>query len=449
MSFCKDFVWGTASAAYQIEGGWNEGGRGLSIWDTFSHTPGRTFGGDTGDVAADAYHRYEEDIGLMAQLGLSAYRFSISWARLDPLGEGDWNETGFDYYERVIDCCLAHNIVPYLTLYHWDLPQALENKGGWRNRATAQRFGQLAATVAKRFRGRVRNYFTLNEPQCSVWLGYGNGEHAPGLTLSDDQQFLCWHNLLLAHGYAARAIRKADSEALVGIASTGNLCYPASEIKDDIAIARVTSFTTRNSDWSFTHHMALDPICLGAYPDCKGTFLQPLINALDPDDLVIINQRPDFIGLNIYNGHEVYTRQDGQATFTKKHPGFPRTALKWPITPPVMHWGVRFIAERYGLPIYITENGLSCNDHIYLDGKVHDADRIDFLHRYLRELAKAADVCDVRGYFHWCWTDNFEWNNGYKERFGLVYVDYPTQTRTLKDSAHWYAQIAATNGKTL
>lgn len=449
MSFPKQFAWGVASAAYQIEGGANEGGRGASIWDTFSHTPGKTFGGDNGDIAADAFHRYAEDTALMAGLGIQHYRFSTSWARLDPTGAGGFNAEGFAYYDKVVDGCIAAGITPYLTLYHWDLPQALEDKGGWQNRETAVRFGQLAAEIGAHFAGRVKHYITLNEPQCSVILGYGNGEHAPGLQLSEQAQFHCWHNMMLAHGMAATALRAADSEALVGIATTGTLCFPQTETEANINAARELTFNKHDERWGFTHQMALDPVCFGAYPDYSGTPLQPWIEAVDPADMEVIHQKPDFIGLNIYNGHEVCVDENGTPKFTKKYAGFPRTALKWPVTPEVLNWGVRFVGERYDLPIYISENGLSCNDKVFLDGKVHDPDRIDFLHRYLRELKTAAENCDVRGYFQWCWTDNFEWHNGYKERFGLVFVDYPTGERTLKDSAHWYAEVARQNGENL
>ncbi len=451
MSFPDDFIWGVASAAYQIEGGAADGGRGPSIWDTFSHTPGKTFDGHTGDMACDGYHRYPQDIALMASLGIRHYRFSLSWARLDPQGQGDFNQEGFAYYQQVLDCCRQHGITPYVTLYHWDLPQALEDRGGWQSRATAHRFGVLAQAVAQRFRGQVSFYMTLNEPQCAVMLGYGSGIHAPGKTLPLKHQFTCWHNLLLAHGLAAQAIRSTDPQALVGVASTGHLCYPQNHTKADAAAAKQMTFAPPNRNtWSFSHHMFLDPLCFGHYPKCEDTLLEQCIASVSREDLITIHQLPDFIGLNIYNGHEVSLDSAGKPELLPKYEGFPRTALKWPITPQVLGFGVEVIYQRYQLPIYITENGLSCNDKLYLDGCVHDPDRIDFLHRYLLELKQAVENgVDVRGYFHWSFTDNFEWHNGYNERFGLVYVDYPSQHRILKDSAHWYAHTAAQNGRNL
>ncbi len=450
MSFQANFVWGVASAAYQIEGGATEDGRGASIWDTFSHTKGKTFDGNTGDVAADAYHRYQEDIDLMASCGIEHYRFSISWSRIDPRGDGIYNEKGFSYYDKVIDACLAKGIEPYVTLYHWDLPQALEDQGGWLSRDTATAFANYAHAVAAHFKSRVKTYITLNEPECSYALGYATGEHAPGKKLPPAQVFACLCNLLLAHGLAMRAVRSADPTAQVGIATTGRLCYPATENDATIAAARKASFAIENDDWMFTHHMVLDPVCFGRFPACDGTFLQALTEAVSPADLEIMHAVPDFMALNIYNGSEIALGANGEPVYVPKYDGFPRTALKWPVTPDVMHYGVRFLSERYSLPIFISENGQSCNDRVFLDGNVHDPDRIDFLHRYLLALKKAAESgADVRGYFHWCWTDNYEWNNGYKERFGLVFVDYRTQKRIPKDSAAWYAQTARTNGEML
>lgn len=443
-SFSESFLWGVASSAYQIEGFSREDGGGASIWDTFTHTPGKIDFGDHGDVACDSYHRYEEDVELMKELGVKAYRFSTSWARVDPNADGTWNPAGLAYYDKIVDACLKSGIEPFVTLYHWELPQAAEDRGGWRVPETAHAFARFAGMMADHFRGRVKHYFTLNEPQCTTSLGHQQGVHAPGLKLDLETQFRVHVHQMMAHGLAQRAIKEADPDAVVGIASTGNLCYPERETPEDIAAARAATFAVTEENWIFTHHWLLDPICLGRFPACGGTALESLVRAVTPEELALIHTVPDILGYNIYNGHAVRACEQ-EPEYVPKYPGFPRTALKWPVTPEVMDWGVRFLQERYGLPSYITENGLSCNDRIYLDGKVHDLDRIDFLARYLMRLNRAVENgADVRGYFQWAILDNFEWHNGYGERFGLVYVDYPTGLRVPKDSFYWYQTLART-----
>ena len=447
ISFPESFLWGVASSAYQIEGYATADGGGRSIWDTFCHTPGKIAYGDAGDIACDAYHRFGEDIRLMKELGIKAYRFSTSWARVDPGGDGSWNEAGLAYYDKVVDLCLEMGIEPYLTLYHWELPQAIQDRGGWESRDTARAFGRYAGKMAAHFRGRVKNYFTLNEPQCTTSLGYQQGIHAPGLKLDLPRVFRVHVNQMLAHGLAQRAILEADPEARPGIASTGNLCYPEQETPGDIAAARASTFSHSEENWIFTHQWLLDPICLGRFPDCAGTALEPLAASVTPGEMAIIHTVPHMLGYNIYNGHAVRAAEDGWL-FVPKFPGFPRTGLKWPVTPEVMDWGVRFLQERYGLPGYITENGLSCNDHLFLDGGVHDPSRTDFLTRYLACLSRAVNSgADIRGYFHWAFTDNLEWHSGYGDRFGLVYVDFPTGTRIPKDSFYWYRSLVNADRK--
>lgn len=439
--FPKNFLWGAASSAYQIEGYALSDGGGMSVWDTFSHTPGKIAYGDNGDIACDSYHRYGEDIALLKQMGAKGYRFSTSWARVDPNADGNWNEQGLAYYDKVVNLCLEAGIEPCMTLYHWELPQAAEERGGWQSEETAQAFGRFAGMMAAHFRGRVRFYFTLNEPQCTVGLSYDTGVYAPGLQLNREGVFRVHVHQLLAHGYAQRAIKAADPDAVVGIASTGRLCYPETETPENIQAARKATFAVSDTDWTFTHNWLLDPICLGRFPDCAGTELEALTRMVSPEQMEIIHTVPDVLGYNIYNGHAVRAQENGFA-YAPKYPGFPRTAMKWPVTPEVLDWGVRFLYERYPLPIYITENGLSCNDRIYLDGKVHDRDRIDFLTRYLAALNRAMEHgADVRGYFQWSLTDNFEWSNGYGERFGLIYIDFPTGCRIPKDSFHWYQNL--------
>lgn len=447
MSFSDNFVWGVASSAYQTEGAISEDGKGASIWDIFSHKTGVIFSDSTGDVACDGYHRYEKDISLMASLGVKAYRFSISWPRVDPKGDGSWNEEGFKYYSRVVDCCIEHDIEPYVTLYHWDLPQALEDKGGWLSRETAAAFAHYCGELALRLHGRVKNYFTLNEIQCAVMLGYSLGVHAPGKRCDIPELFSVHHNLLLAHGLAYSEIRKAEPDAKIGIATTGRLCYPSSRTSKDINAAMSATFAASDDDWMFTHQMVLDPVFLGRYPSAEGGVLQKLINEVSSEDMEIIQTGADCLALNIYNGNEVCADENGHPVFVPKEDGAARTALKWPITPEVMEFGPRFLWERYKKSVIITENGESCNDFVYMDGEVHDGDRIDFLTRYLRALQNCKDSgVPIEGYFHWAFTDNFEWDHGYGERFGLVYVDYKTQKRILKDSAHWYSKVIRQNG---
>jgi beta-glucosidase len=447
MSFPNGFVWGAASASYQVEGASKQDGRGASVWDTFSHTPGKTFGGHTGDEACDAYHRYPEDIAILSRLGIPHYRFSIAWPRIFPDGR-TLRARGFDYYDRLVDFCLESGVTPWITLFHWDTPQALEDAGGWHSRETAELAGLYAAAVAEHFKNRVKHYFTLNEPQCFIGLGYETGLHAPGKTLEPADLFICWHNAMLAHGLMAKAVRSSAADVQIGIASAGQIAFPHSKSQDDVSAAKRATFSTSAYAPSvlFTHQAFLDPILLERYPD------EPFFTggSFNPADFSLIHQPIDFVGLNCYSGVEAAAGEDGETVIVPPYRGYPRTALKWPVTPEILRYGPLWTCERYHLPVYITENGLSCNDRIFLDDRVHDPERVDFLHRYLCELRKAcADGADVRGYFHWSLTDNFEWSNGYKERFGLVYVDYPTQRRILKDSAFWYAGVVKTNGAEL
>lgn len=440
MEFHKDFVWGAASSAYQIEGYSQLDGGGACIWDTFCRRPGAIADGGDGSVACDAYHRFQEDLDILSQLNIRHYRFSTSWARVDPMRDGNWNTGGLRYYDRLVDACLNRGITPWVTLYHWELPQAIEDRGGWPRPETAQAFGRFASMMAKHFQGRVHHYFTLNEPQIVLSLGHALGLHAPGKQYGLPQLVQCWKHLMLAHGLAARAIREADPTAQVGLASTGRLCWPHSpEAREASTNA---AFAMQDEDWMFTHPCGLDAACFG-HVDPEGPRLAELMRDITPQEWEIMHAVPDMIGINSYNGHEIAAGPDGSPVYLPRYPGFPRTALKWPITPEIMEYGYEDLYRRYGLPLYVTECGLSCNDHIFLDGKVHDPDRIDFLTRYLEALFRGTEQADIRGFFHWSLTDNFEWHSGYGERFGLVYVDYPTQRRILKDSAYWYARIAA------
>ena len=446
MSFPKEFIWGAASAAYQIEGAVAEDGRGQTVWDVFSHTKGKTYEGHTGDIACDSYHRFEEDLAALLALGVKHYRFGIGWTRIFPDGQ-TLNERGFDYYDKVVDLLLRNGITPWITLFHWDTPQALEDEGGWQNRETAVLLARFAGTVAEHFRGRVSHYYTINEPQCFIGLGYEAGFHAPGKTLTGAPLLTCWHNAMLAHGMMVQAVRTADPAAQVGLASCGLCCVPDTDSTADIEAAKAAMFTFgMHPEFSlFSQNAFLDPALLGHYPD-HPFFRQIEIPA---EDIAIIHQPIDFIGLNFYNASIVRAGESGPE-FVPFHRGYARTAIRWPITPGMMYYCTKFIYERYQLPVYITENGLSCNDKIYLDGKVHDPDRIDYLQRYLREYMRAGeDGADIRGYFHWSLTDNFEWSNGYEERFGLYYVDYTTLERRPKDSVLWYRSVVESNGESI
>lgn len=446
MAFCRDFVWGAASSACQTEGFSTADGGGESIWDVFCRRPGATANGEDCAIACDGYHRFEEDIALLASLGLRAYRFSTSWARVDPNGDGRWNEAGLRYYDRVVDCCLRHGVTPWMTLYHWELPQALEETGGWLRRETAEAFARFAGKMAAQFTGRVSHFITLNEPQIVLKLGYADGVHAPGKQLSLPELVSCWKNLMLAHGLASRAIRAAAPGTQIGIASTGRLCYPHAAADEDAA--RQETFRLTDGDWMFTHPIVLDAVCFGRVTP-EGGALASLMQAVTQEEWDTMRAVPDFIGVNAYNGSPIASGPDGAPRYLPRPQGFARTALKWPITPEIMADGLSYLYDRYQHSLYVTECGLSCNDHIYLDGQIHDPDRIDFLHRYLRALQTGSERADIRGFFHWSLTDNFEWHSGYGERFGLIYIDYPTQKRIPKDSARWFAQTARENGKNL
>lgn len=458
-NFPANFKWGTASSAYQVEGAYNEDGKGASIWDTFSNIPGNINNNETGNTACDQYHRYKEDIEFMHQLGIDSYRFSISWPRLFPDGRPDHiNPHGVKFYDSIVDDCRRFDIEPIITLFHWDLPQILEDQGGWFNPQTIDYFSAYAAWVSEHFSDRVTYYCTINEPQIISNLGYHIGVHAPGKHLDKERTVEIIHQLAHAHSKAVKAMRAvAKKDIKIGFASTGNLCYPSttkSSSNDDMEAARIATFTTTEDNWMFCHQIFCDAVVLGKSADLRSIGLE---NWNDCDELC---PPIDFIGINAYNGHEVRARKidssapfssnDGSANqmsyiipeFVERGPGFPRTALKWPITPEMMNYGMRFIYDRYHLPIFICENGLSCNDSLFLDGKVHDPNRIDFLTRYLSELGKAIEAgAVIAGYMHWSFTDNFEWHSGYDERFGLVYVDYQSQKRIPKDSFWWYKDV--------
>jgi len=454
--FDKNFLWGVASSSYQIEGAFAEDGKGLSIWDTFANAPGNIAHDENGNEACDHYHRYREDITLMKNLGIQAYRFSISWPRIFPEGmvkdsDGNvhYNKAGLEFYDNIVNYCLENDIKPFITIYHWDLPQLLEDNGGWLNRQTAYIFADYAEFICEHFSDRVTNIATINEPQIISGLGYMLGLHAPGKKLDAVSVLSVVHHLALAHGLAVSRMRAVARQPIhTGFSSTGDLCFPASTSDEDIDAARSECFKIVPGNMTFNHTIFCDMTCLGRYPDIAGSGLH-LENGLEKighyeelpfvnqGDIELIHQPIDFLGINIYNGHEV-----NATGHIKKKPGSPRTALGWPVTPGVMNYGIRYMYERYNLPIYIFEDGLACNDVVSLDGKVHDSNRIDFLTRYLADLEKAYKAgVPILGYFHWSFTDNFEWHSGYDPRFGLIFVDYETQKRIPKDSAYWYSDL--------
>jgi len=452
MSFRKDFIWGAATASYQIEGAVKEDGRGDSVWDRFSHTPGKVLGGHTGDVACDHYHRYPEDVALMKELGIRNYRFSVAWPRLLPEGTGEVNEKGVDFYNRLIDELLKNGITPYMTLFHWDYPSALQAKGAWENPDSPKWFEEYVSLCARRFGDRVKDFITLNEPQCFIGLGYGSGGHAPGLMLPASSTVPISHHVLKAHGLAVRALRSLVPGCRVGYAPCGDPCVPATDSPEDIEAARKAYFTVPpESNWLWNISWWSDAPMLGQYPEEALSRLGKYLPKGWGNDMALIHQPLDYYCQNIYNGRIVRAADNAQGfEDVAKAPGHPKTAFQWFVTPDALYWGPKFLYERYQTPIIITENGMSCHDAVSLDGKVHDPNRQDYLHRYLLSYKRAAeDGVDLRGYFQWSLLDNFEWSSGYNERFGMVYVDYQTQQRIVKDSAWWYKTVMETNGEIL
>lgn len=449
MPFADDFTWGVASAAFQIEGSPEGDGRGRSIWDAFCDTPGKIANADHARVACDSYQRLDEDLQLLDTLGVGGYRFSISWPRLFPLGVGEQNEQGFAYYDRLIDGLLERGIEPWVTLFHWDMPRALYERGGWLSPDSPRWFEDYTRAVVERYSDRVSHWFTLNEP--AVFLGHGHriGEHAPGLQLPRRDVLLATHHVLLAHGRAVRTIREhCKRPATVGFAPVGVLAMPESE--GDVETARRETFAVTEGNWSFSYSWYCDPVLRGHYPEDGLALFGDDAPPHSSADLELMHQPLDVFGVNIYSGHTVRTTPDGTAEHLPPPQGHPMTVFRWPVTPDSLYWGPRLLHERYGLPIVITENGLASMDWVHADGRVHDAGRIDFLTRYLSSLRRAADDgVDVSGYFHWSILDNFEWAEGYRMRFGLVYMDYQTMRRIPKDSFDWYANVIRTNGTSL
>nr|8J3M_A Chain A, Beta-glucosidase [uncultured bacterium]8J3M_B Chain B, Beta-glucosidase [uncultured bacterium]8J3M_C Chain C, Beta-glucosidase [uncultured bacterium]8J3M_D Chain D, Beta-glucosidase [uncultured bacterium] len=445
MGFPKDFLWGTATASYQIEGAAFEDGKGLNIWDVFSHQEGKIFENHNGDVACDHYNRLEEDLDILSKLGVKSYRFSVSWSRVLPAGIGQVNHKGIAFYQMLISGLRERGIIPCMTLYHWDLPYALHLKGGWLNDDSPNWFAEYAKVIKTYFGKEVSYFITFNEPQVFVGCGYLSGNHAPGYQLPKAEIVRIAHNVLKAHGLAVKELRKGEP-CKIGFTGASCPCIPASDRKEDIEAAYNQYFSSNSNEFVFTDAFWFDPVLKGRYPKWVTYINNVSMPIITKEDMELISQPIDFVGLNIYNGK--YVNEDGG--ILQKKQGVPRTAIGWPITQEALYWGPRFTSERYHKPIMITENGMSCHDCISLDGKVHDENRIDYMHRYLLQLKKAiADGVDVEGYYAWSLLDNFEWANGYNDRFGITYVDYETQQRIIKDSGFFYQQIIETNGDLL
>ncbi len=444
MPFPPDFLWGAATAAYQIEGAVTEDGRGESIWDRFSHTPGNTENGDTGDVACDHYHRWREDLDLMSEIGLRAYRFSVAWPRIFPDGGGTVNRRGLDFYARLVDELLERDIAPAVTLYHWDLPQVLEDRhGGWEGRETAERFADYAATVFGALGDRVPYWVTMNEPWVSAFVGYWHGRHAPGRR-DLRAAVRASHHLLLGHGLAVSAYRALSLPGKIGIVLDLQVASPDGDSDEDVEAARLAD--------GYTNRWFLDPVFRGSYPtDVAEVFAQhgAELDVVQPGDLEAINAPIDFLGMNYYM-RRLFSRSDDGLGWSERlaREGEETTEMGWAIHPEALGAQLARLRADYSMiPIYITENGIGLRDEVGPDGQVHDPRRIDYLERHLAVLEEAISAgTDLRGYFVWSLMDNFEWGLGYRPRFGLIHVDFATGTRTLKDSARWYAGVIRANG---
>ncbi|WP_067125326.1 GH1 family beta-glucosidase [Microtetraspora malaysiensis] len=424
------FLWGTATASYQIEGAVSEDGRGVSVWDTFSHEPGRVRDGHTGDVACDHYHRWPEDVALMADAGLNAYRFSVAWPRIQPTGRGAVNQAGLDFYDRLVDGLCEKGITPALTLFHWDLPQALEDEGGWLNRDTSQYFADYAAIVAERLADRVPMWITLNEPFVHMTFGYALGVHAPGRTLFLDA-LPAAHHQLLGHGLAVSALRANGADQVL-ITNNCTPVWPASDAPEDLAAAEAYD--------ALHNRLFNDPLFAASYPDFSAFGVEEL-DFIHDGDLETIGQPLDGLGINYYNPTRVAAPSTDALPFDDAGiTGYPTTAFGWPVVPDGLRELLVSLKARYGAalpPVYITENGCSYEG-------IDDQERIDYLDGHIAAVRQAqAEGVDVRGYFVWSLLDNFEWAEGYHQRFGLVHVDFATQKRTPKASYHWLKRLIA------
>ncbi|HEX2914367.1 MAG TPA: GH1 family beta-glucosidase [Chloroflexia bacterium] len=439
VEFPRDFVWGAATASYQIEGATEEDGRSESIWDRFCATPGKVLNGDSGKVADDHYHRWREDIGLMRQLGFKAYRFSIAWPRILPQGRGEVNQKGLDFYDRLVDGLLEAGIAPYATLYHWDLPQVLQDQGGWPARDTAYAYAEYTEAVLKRLGDRVKGWITHNEPWCVAFLGYRDGHHAPGLT-DPRLAVSSVHHLLLSHGLAMPIIRQYAPQAQVGITLNLAVYHPArpGNAADELAVKRADCEQNR---------LFLDPLFKGVYPEDHALMQELAPTLVQPGDLEIINVPGDFLGINYYTRTVLQADAQDPQKVREVHPEGIYTTMGWEVYPEGLYQLLTRVQREYPSHYYITENGASTDDRPNASGQVVDELRQNYLRAHLSQARRAIDAgVQLDGYFAWSLLDNFEWAWGYDRRFGLTYVDYATQERIIKNSGYWYSDVIKANG---
>ncbi len=433
MGFSKNFLWGAATAAFQIEGAYQEDGKGLHIWDALC--AGKVKNGENGNVAADHYHRFKEDIALMKEIGLKSYRFSVSWARIFPDATGKINPKGIAFYDALVSELKQAGIEPICTLYHWDLPMWIYERGGWLNEEVSEYFATYTQAVVSALSDRVRYWITFNEPQCFIGVGCQAGNHAPFQQNDVSIVKKMSRNVMLAHGKAVAVIRKfAKQKPMVGFAPTASSYIPFDSSQAEIDRAKSDTFAATNV---WTAGWWADPIVAGAIPEAFA-------DTITEEDIKIIHAPLDYYAFNLYTASDYAEGENNRFVY----PGMPRTAMGWVIAPQALYWATKFFYERYGLPILVTENGMANIDSVSCDGKVHDPQRIEYIRTYLSALKKAADEgVPVLGYQYWSLMDNFEWAEGYTPRFGLIYVDYRTQKRTLKDSALYYKKVIETNGE--
>lgn len=439
--FPDGFLWGTATAAYQIEGAVDEDGRTPSIWDTFSHIPGAVLRGDNGDVACDHYHRWRDDLDLLDDLGVNAYRFSIAWPRVIPEPGGNVNPKGLDFYEGLVDELLNRDIAPVVTLYHWDLPQYLQDLGGWANRDTVHRFGDYVAAVAERLADRVPYWLTLNEPYCAAFVGHEQGLHAPGLR-DEAVAVRALHHLLLAHGTGVQRLRQEGIAGKVGITCNLTAPYPASAAEGDVTAARRLDL--------YENRMFLDPLFRGSYPPDAAEYFAAAtdFDFVQPGDLATIAQPLDFFGINYYEQHAVQAQAGGSEHGWRRVPDPDPTIVGIGVHPEGLHTVLTRVTREYtDVPLMVTETGIALHDYVDPDGRVNDAQRISFYESHIAAAHRAiGDGVPLIGFFPWSLLDDFEWSWGYGYRYGMHYVDYATQARTPKDSARWFARVTRANG---
>ncbi len=439
--FPDDFTWGAATASYQIEGAYNEDGRGLSTWDTFSRQPGKVYGGHTGDVACDHYHRTGEDIALMKELGLKHYRFSIAWPRILPEGEGQVNQKGLDFYSRLVDDLLAADIEPLITLFHWDLPQTLQDRyGGWKSKEVSRLFADYTDVVTRALGDRVKKWATINEIMCFTILAHKIGQHAPGGIESEQVVNQTIHNALLGHGLALQKIRQNVPGAYAGLVENLEAPWPL--------LAEEPYREAARKAWKIKNLQRLFPLMTGKYEEEEYRRNFGALPEYTEEEMAVISAPMDYIGYNYYTCPPVRPAENPNGfSDVKLPPGHPKTDMGWDITPEAIYWSLNFTKEYFGdLPIYITENGMAADDKVEEDGTIQDIDRISYLRSHLKSLHRAvSEGVNLKGYYVWSLMDNFEWSFGYAKRFGIVRVDYETQKRTVKESGKYYSRVMATN----